>query len=53
LIFVQTEAAIYNMAAGTCLGAQEMVKGGRVTMELCTKPSGAKWDLLMARKVFE
>ncbi|XP_063223689.1 polypeptide N-acetylgalactosaminyltransferase 35A [Bacillus rossius redtenbacheri] len=37
---------IYNMAAGTCLGAQAMVKDSLVTMELCGKPTLVQWDIV-------
>ncbi|CAB3375722.1 Hypothetical predicted protein [Cloeon dipterum] len=49
----KVETAIYNMAAGTCLGSDDPSKGNRVTMELCTKPTAAKWDLVVARKALE
>ncbi|KZC10131.1 Polypeptide N-acetylgalactosaminyltransferase 35A, partial [Dufourea novaeangliae] len=42
---------IYNMAAGTCLGALQVKKGGQVIMDLCTKPNKTliTWDLVHSK----
>lgn len=50
LCLLQLQTPIYNMAAGTCLGAQNNSMGARVTMELCTKPHGTKWDLVHTKR---
>ncbi|XP_076621712.1 polypeptide N-acetylgalactosaminyltransferase 35A isoform X2 [Colletes latitarsis] len=42
---------IYNMAAGTCLGALQATKGAQVIMDLCTKPNKTliTWDLVHSK----
>ncbi|XP_033323717.1 polypeptide N-acetylgalactosaminyltransferase 35A isoform X1 [Megalopta genalis] len=42
---------IYNMAAGTCLGALRAAKGSPVTMDLCTKSNKTliTWDLVHSK----
>jgi polypeptide N-acetylgalactosaminyltransferase len=42
----QNKTAIYNIAAGTCLGAKVKEVGGFVTMKLCTNSSLIAWDLV-------
>ncbi|XP_034195831.2 polypeptide N-acetylgalactosaminyltransferase 35A [Osmia lignaria lignaria] len=42
---------VYNMAAGTCLGASQAAKGAQVIMDLCTKSdtSFISWDLVRSK----
>ncbi|XP_031848535.1 polypeptide N-acetylgalactosaminyltransferase 35A [Nomia melanderi] len=42
---------LYNMAAGTCLGAVQAKKGGQIIMDLCTKPNKTllTWDLVHSK----
>ncbi|XP_072761861.1 polypeptide N-acetylgalactosaminyltransferase 35A [Anoplolepis gracilipes] len=42
---------IYNMAAGTCLGATDNARNAQVVMDLCTKSNTAliTWDLVRSR----
>jgi hypothetical protein len=48
---MQTSTAIYNVAAGQCLGFSEKMKkpsiGARVSIEICSEDSPLmKWDLI-------
>ncbi|CAG9862920.1 unnamed protein product [Phyllotreta striolata] len=38
--------AIYNLAAGTCLAAENKLVNASVTMKICSNPELATWDLV-------
>ncbi|XP_014473131.1 PREDICTED: polypeptide N-acetylgalactosaminyltransferase 35A-like isoform X2 [Dinoponera quadriceps] len=42
---------IYNMAAGTCLGAMRDIRNAQVVMDLCTKSNASliTWDLVRSK----
>ncbi|RZC32985.1 polypeptide N-acetylgalactosaminyltransferase 35A [Asbolus verrucosus] len=42
----ENNSAIYNIAAGTCLGAKRKEIGAIVTMRLCTDPRLITWDII-------
>ncbi|KAK9722346.1 N-terminal domain of galactosyltransferase [Popillia japonica] len=42
----ESKTAIYNIAAGTCLGVRSKDSGAVVTMKLCSDPTFTMWDLV-------
>lgn len=42
----ESGSPIYNMAAGTCLGVEEVKVAAEVVMTLCADPTYNKWDLV-------
>ncbi|EFA04575.1 polypeptide N-acetylgalactosaminyltransferase 35A [Tribolium castaneum] len=42
----ENKSAIYNIAAGTCLGAEEQKLGAFITMKLCSDPNLISWDIV-------
>ncbi|KAB0798532.1 hypothetical protein PPYR_09525 [Photinus pyralis] len=42
----ESKTPIYNMAAGMCLGVDQIHLGAKVRMKLCTDPSLNMWDLV-------
>ncbi|KAG8229030.1 hypothetical protein J437_LFUL007585 [Ladona fulva] len=41
---------IYNMAAGTCLGASDNTVDSKLVMEICSNSTLHKWDLMKVKK---